>query len=313
MSSKRFLHIFIQGLLLVVLTACSFGDEPAICPYNTRLEYWYAGSGAQNMLPTYIDNLRQYLFDADGQLLSEITLRGDSIGGWQGNLEDGTYTFVLWGNLGDVNQQAITTKSNMSISEMTLSSQQKGSPPAYRGNTDRLYYGTTTVEVKNGAAQRRRVYLSHAHAALNITVRWMIDEPMDGTFRMRLKGIPATYSFRGDEANPVPSGDGTYSLPYIGNQITYHETRAAMNYEGEVIGEFVTFRYTSSTHQLWSLWRDGEKIINDLDLNLFFGKLPMNMDTNMEQEFDLLVTVYEDKIVVTQATAADWDEGGAIG
>ena len=30
-----------------------------------------------------------------------------------------------------------------------------------------------------------------------------------------------------------------------------------MNYEGEVIGEFVTFRYTSSTHQLWSLWRDG--------------------------------------------------------
>ncbi len=39
----------------------------------------------------------------------------------------------------------------------------------------------------------------------------------------------------------------------------------------------------------------------------------MDMDTNMEQEFDLLVTVYENKIVVTQATASDWDEGGAIG
>lgn len=111
----------------------------------------------------------------------------------------------------------------------------------------------------------------------------------------------------------MPSGDGTYSLPYIGNKITYHETRAAMNYEGEVIGEFVTFRYTSSTHQLWSLWRDGEQIVKDIDLNLFFNKLPMDMDTNMEQEFDLLVTVYENKIVVTQATASDWDEGGAIG
>ena len=86
-----------------------------------------------------------------------------------------------------------------------------------------------------------------------------------------------------------------------------------MSYDGEVIGEFVTFRYTASTHQLWSLWRDGEQIVKDIDLNLFFNKLPMDMDTNMEQEFDLLVTVYENKIVVTQATASDWDEGGAIG
>ena len=37
------------------------------------------------------------------------------------------------------------------------------------------------------------------------------------------------------------------------------------------------------------------------------------MDTNMEQEFDLLVSVYDDKIIVTQATASDWDEGGTIG
>ena len=312
MSMQRFIHI-IRGLLSIVLTACSFGDEPAICPYNTRLEYWYAGSGTQNMLPTYVDNLRQYLFDADGQLLSEITLRGDSISGWQGELKDGTYTFVLWGNLGGTNEQIITTKSNMNINEMTLSAEQQGIPPGYRGNTDRLYYGTATVEVKNGAAQRRRIYLSHAHAAMTVTVRWMTDEPADGIFRMRLKGIPALYSFNGSEANLVPSGDGTYSLPYIGNKIAYHETRAAMNYEGEVIGEFVTFRYTSSTHQLWSLWRDGEQIVKDIDLNLFFNKLPMDMDTNMEQEFDLLVTMYENKIVVTQATASDWDEGGAIG
>ena len=162
MSMQRFIHI-IRGLLSIVLTACSFGDEPAICPYNTRLEYWYAGSGTQNMLPTYVDNLRQYLFDADGQLLSEITLRGDSISGWQGELKDGTYTFVLWGNLGETNEQIITTKSNMNINEMTLSAEQQGIPPGYRGNTDRLYYGTATVEVKNGAAQRRRIYLSHSH------------------------------------------------------------------------------------------------------------------------------------------------------
>ena len=64
---------------------------------------------------------------------------------------------------------------------------------------------------------------------------------------------------------------------------------------------------------MWSLWRDNEQIIRDLDLSTFFKKLPMDMDTNMEQEFDLLITVYEDKIVVTQAAGADWDEGGTIG
>ena len=37
------------------------------------------------------------------------------------------------------------------------------------------------------------------------------------------------------------------------------------------------------------------------------------MDTNMEQEFDLLIKVFKDKIIVTQASAADWDKGGSIG
>ena len=54
--------------------------------------------------------------------------------------------------------------------------------------------------------------------------------------------------------------------------------------------------------------------MRDLDLYLFFRKLPMDMDTNMEQNFDLEVTVYDDnRVVVTQASAADWEEGGGIG
>lgn len=172
----------------------------------------------------------------------------------------------------------------------------------------------TIIENRHTAGSKKVDYLvTVPYAAWMQQSSLLLRQDLKDCFRMRLKGIPALYSFNGSEANPVPSGDGTYSLPYIGNKIAYHETRAAMNYEGEVIGEFVTFRYTSSTHQLWSLWRDGEQIVKDIDLNLFFNKLPMDMDTNMEQEFDLLVTVYENKIVVTQTTASDWDEGGAIG
>lgn len=308
----------ICSILAAMLSGCSFGDEPSVCPYNVRMEYWYAGSSTENTLPTYVDNLRQYLFDAKGNLLATITLKGDSVAGWNGNLPDGDYTLVLWGNLSDESNAnetiQIQNENDMNMNEMTLSAQQTGIPPGYRGNTSRLYYGTTAFTLQNGATRRRRVYLSHAHAVLSVTVRWMTGEPpADGIFRMRLKGIPAVYGFTGGYEATIPSGDGQYIIPRITGGITYHETRAALSYDGEVIGEFVTFRYTASTHQLWSLWKDGEQIVKDLDLNLFFNKQSVNMDTNMEQEFDLLVSVYDDKIIVTQATASDWDEAGTIG
>lgn len=141
----------------------------------------------------------------------------------------------------------------------------------------------------------------------------MTEQPTEGAYRMRLKGVPAVYGFTGGRQETVPSGDGTYTLPRIGRPVTYHETAAAMNYEGEVLGQFVTFRYTAGSHLLWSLWKGSKQVVRELDLYLFFKKLPMNMDTNMEQVFDLLVTVYDDKIVVSQVSSVDWDEGGGIG
>ncbi len=302
--------------LAVFLSSCSFGDEPGVCPYNTRLEYWYAGSSMENVLPVYVDNLRQFLFDSKGKLLATETLRKDSVDGWSGNLPPGHYTMVLWGNLGDETKSTVEvdTGSESALSEMSITAVTEGVPPGFRGNTGRLYYGIVSFEVEDGVTFHQRVYLSHAHAVLSVTVMWMADAPPEGgTYKMRLKGIPAVYGFTGQWENSTPAGDGIYTIPRIQGTITYHETRAAMNFDREVTGEFVTFRYTSGTHQLWSLWRDDKQIIRDLDLNLYFSKLPMDMDVNMEQEFDILVTVYEDRIVVTQAKAADWDEGGILG
>lgn len=326
----------ILGLYAAVsVTSCTFGDNLNPCPYNMRMEYWYAGSGVENVLPVYVDNLRQYIFDGGGRLLSTTTLRGDSVTGWQGTLPDGDYTFVLWGNISngskelekveyadgrnsdektDDNDGETSGNNDMNMEAMTLTSRREGVPPAYRENTDRLYYGIASVAIRDGMTERRRVYLSHAHASLSVTVVWNTKEqPIEGTYRMRLKGVPSVYGFTGGMEASVPSGDGTYSLPRVDRPVTYHEARASLNYENEVMGQLVTFRYTSGTHPVWSLWRDGIQVVKDLDLYRFFQKLPMDMDTNMEQEFDLLVTVYEDKVVVTQATAADWDEGGAIG
>ena len=52
--------------------------------------------------------------------------------------------------------------------------------------------------------------------------------------------------------------------------------------------------------------------MKEIDLQLFFRKLPVNLDENTEQEFDLLVTIGQ-KIVVTQLNSSDWAEGGGLG
>ena len=127
---KQRIACVIYGMLALMLTACSFGDEPSPCPYNVRMEYWYAGSSAENALPTYVDNIRQYLFDEEGNLLAGTTLRGDSITGWNADLKDGTYTLVVWGNLGEEGKEAttVTTKSDYNMNEMTLSAITSGVP-----------------------------------------------------------------------------------------------------------------------------------------------------------------------------------------
>ena len=63
----------------MVLSSCAFDDELCICPDRTHIEYWYAGNSSDNQLPHYANNLRQYLFDAEGRLLDTNMLRGDSL------------------------------------------------------------------------------------------------------------------------------------------------------------------------------------------------------------------------------------------
>lgn len=143
--------LLLWGLLLPLLFgACSFGDEPSPCPYDVRLEYWYSGSGVENMLPRYVSRLRQFIFDGEGRLVSTSVLTGDEVSGWKGTLPDGTYTVVLWGNLSDADPPPEKVESGGGAAEgetgdmleaMTLSAVSEGVPPGYRGNTS----GCTTV------------------------------------------------------------------------------------------------------------------------------------------------------------------------
>ena len=232
-------------------------------------------------------------------------MRGDSVTFWNGELPAGRYTVVAWGNL--ENEETVTDSRMLTVNG--------GTPPAYRGNTDRLYYGSATFETVDGEVCRRRIYLTQAHALLNITVEWRTTQkpPETGIFRMRLRGIHGSYGFTPAYEEILIPDEAVYTLPQTQSPFIQHETVAAINYDGEVTGRFVTFRYTPDTHQLWSLWHNDNILVQEIDLYKFFNKLPVDLNRSLEQEFDLLITVYDDRIVVNQVSGTDWDEGGAIG
>ena len=61
--------------ILWFCTSCTFDfDEPQVCPYNVRLNYRYAGRPDAGQLAMYVDNIRQFLFDADGVLVDSYII-----------------------------------------------------------------------------------------------------------------------------------------------------------------------------------------------------------------------------------------------
>jgi len=265
----------------------------------------------------YVDNIHQFLFDSDGVLKDVRLLKGDSLEYWQGELSPGRYTLVAWGNWGYESDIVPPTQPGVTqIRELAMTSATGISTSEYRSNTERLYYGYSTFEIPaTGNSVNRIIYLTHCHAVLRITVHWEDGYyPTEGTgsYTLRLRGVPCEYGFPAGYDIPLASGDGAFTFPSIGSPATWHQTKAAMNYNDELTGELVTYRLTSGSHPLLSIYRGNERIMKEIDLQLFFRKLPVSLDENTEQEFDLLVTIGQ-TIVVTQMNASDWAEGGGLG
>lgn len=311
----------VMVILCCILWSCtsytfSF-DEPEVCPYNVRLNYRYAGKPDAGQLSVYVDNIRQFLFDEAGTLVDVRMLKGDSLEYWQDDLAPGRYTLVAWGNPGTESGVLPAPEPGATqLRGLMMTSAARTPAGSYRGNTERLYYGYGTFEVPaTGASVNRTMYLTHCHTALRFTVRWEEGYfPTEGTgaYTLRLRGVPSEYGFPLGYDIPLAVGDGAFTFPTIGSPVTWHSARAAMNYNDELTGELVTYRLTSGSHPLLSIYRGEERIMKEIDLQLFFRKLPVSLDENTEQEFDLLVTIGE-KIVVAQANSSDWEEEGGLG
>ena len=302
-------------LILWFCTSCSFEDEPGVCPYNVRIEYRYAGAPGSVQLPLYVDEIHQFVFDTDGVLVGSWLLHRDSLSYWKGQLPDGHYTVVAWGNRKDGNSRIIPEPKVgvTSLKELLLSSYQA----TQRVNTERLYYGSHSLDVGGGNSSYALVYMTHCHAVLRLTFQWVGEEPpvaaTNGGFTVQLRGIPSEYSFGTAYDISLPDGTGAFTFPDIGGKLMTYKIRAGMNYDNEVNTEVISYRFTSMTHPILSLYNGTQRIMKEIDLETHFRKLSTLMDENTEQEFDLLIRIEGNKVTVTEISGTDWDEGGGLG
>lgn len=295
---------------MLLLSACDFTDRPALCPYNIRLEYWYAGYPDENLLPLRVNNLQEFLYDSNGNLIRRLNLTGDSLYGYTDELKPGKYKIVAWGNWND-NDIVCNISDYEYYDKSSLIANINGK--SFSANTPRLYYAEAELDVREKASMVKRIYVSHCHANLHITVAWRIPKPdLNGKLRMKMRGIPSIYGFRKGYEIDAPNEAGPHIIPFIEEKEINHETSASLNFNDEVVGEFVTYRFTNNTHQMWSLWCDDRIVVKELDLQRYFNRIT-DMDYNVEQEFHLLIIIEKDQIIVTEISGQDWEEGGIIG
>lgn len=307
-------------LALVALVACDVEGELDICPYNVRLDYHYSRLGTgKNELTSYIGRHCQYLFDEGGTLLDTIPLRGKEMLRGEFDLPPGEYTVVSWANLDGATRVAEVEPGRTTIGDLRLRVDHPASPPAgypsmggWQGEADALYYAYASFSVVSGKVLREQVEFVSAHCRLTVKVRWKDRLPdSGGDFRMLLRYVPCSYG----SAPEYELDGGTYHIPRVyAEPQAEHVAAASMDITREVNGELLTARLRDNDHPLFSLLRDSEVLIRDIDLSRYFRDMGYRLSTNLLQDFALLMEVAADgSVSVRPLGNSDWIDGGTIG
>lgn len=329
-------------LFLILLSSCDFEDEAPVCKYNTRIIYRYnrENTSAQNVLPTYIHSLTEYLFDERGILYAISTLPGASCFGEyvsETNLPPGKYTVIAWGNKStqskvNTEQIGVTTREEMMLCLNTL----YAADPTFQSDSERLYYGYTTFSINEFGVSKVIVDMTHSHCVLNITVRWKkeSERPAEtSSFHMTIRQIPSNYMFMPEflaipdkpiqvhtpdiDKFPAQTAEILNYIPQVLWQqaLVKHFNTMRMDVAKELRGQFITYRYRNDSHVLLTIYIDGKPLAGKtMDLLTFFKSMQIDLDKTLKQEYDILLEIDGDQITVSLITDIDedWDDGGEV-
>ena len=321
----------------LVVPSCNIEGDLEECPYNARLEYWYTGTGQANILPDYIFNMKEFVFDS-----LQVLRRVNELGGKKNiaaelNLPPGRYTLVAWGNQDSLSSLSEAEIGRTKLTDVLLHANNPVSPqtrvnvPLRQQNNEPLYYGYASFTIQSRGVSRQRIDMVHAHLKLDITVKWKGKAPTDtGDMYMLLSDVPSTYSFLPEfEVKGSPystystAADGTptrsgvwYYIPEHSDDhpLVSHEVPVKMDITRTVSATFISYRIRNDDHPVVRLYGGGKQLIKDIDLYKYFRTMQIDLDENLRQEFSLVMEVdAAGGVIVSSATVSVWVDGGAIG
>jgi hypothetical protein len=336
LCKNTFIHFIRRGCvgatlcLAGCLSGCDIDDKVELCDYNTRVDFYYAKEGQVNVLPYYIHQISDYLFDSNETLIQIMERSSSSTLDYAGlTLPVGSYTLVSWGNRGDASPTVPAKVGESTLSEMQLYldnpyNEASKAPVAvaegFHQNGDKLYYGKCSFEVKPIGINRGRVDMTHSYLRLGVTVKWAGKAPSDTLrYHMELCSVSGAYQFIPKYELPntyLPQGyaPSFYSIPNQGNARVNHRVDTQMGITRSLSGEFITHRLTNSDHPVFCLYGNDRAVIKEIDLHKYFSTMQIDLDQNLRQEFDLVMEVQPNgTVIVSSLKVVDWNEGESIG
>jgi hypothetical protein len=320
------LSLPVAGLLLLLVLHAGCNCE------DTRLSSWVyrydreGESGGKNLLPVFVSNVIQYIFDENEWLVAIDTVWPDGAGkfvSWR-HLSPGRYAVSGWGNVNGTSRVRKTTTGQV---ELYLDNE---TGTGVQGASERLFYGYREFTVGEQGENRVHVDMTHAHCVLTFAIWWKnaaMTPAATGDFHLVLRDVPSQYGFfpgyrtREMLASPYspgmegyPAGDGTVInyIPVVHDKeqlVTCREV-AGMNSK-TLRGEVVTYRLSSDSHPVLSI-HGGEGLLErEIDLHEFFTSLGIRLDETLRQEYQIGLEIESDRVVafLMNASLNDWNDG----
>lgn len=298
---------------ILLCSSCEIGAPLEDCNYNVRLSFYYSNYGGVNQLRDYVTSMTDYLYDAQGRLVSVATRTKAQVLTRTVQLPPGDYTLVSWGNLAEKTAVTPSSPEGMLCEDMGLRQDNPATQDAaIQYNGERLHYARVEFNVPPSGVIRRTVYAGHAYLNLKVTVAGL-SGAKGQDYTMRLDGTHPGYGFT--HYNAVGTQGFTMYVPRLHREETVPHLVPGCrgNGYGEIYGEFVAARLTGETVPVFSLWQGDKQVLRNVELKTFFDTMLIDMDNNECQDFEIRITVDGDRIYVQFVTLGDWIDGGSFG
>lgn len=154
-------------LMLGILAGC-INEDTEYCP-QPRLTFRYTADGSENVLPNYLHGSILYVFDKNGQYVTQLKLSATDLANPQGMilpLPPGDYRLVCWGNAAS-NTEIIQGK----ILETFILQAPGYSSGSSLSTHDPLYYASSLLHVGDNSEGNSELRFESAHINLEIYIK----------------------------------------------------------------------------------------------------------------------------------------------